>query len=70
MSDAETYAWYKAHGICTQCHHEKAYGGKIICAVNAKEQARLQKWKKRQERKLSGIREKKKNPIRGNVNVI
>lgn len=31
MPDAETYAWYKAHGICTQCHHEKAYGGKVTC---------------------------------------
>lgn len=25
-----------------------------ICAVNAKEQARLQKWKKQQERKQKG----------------
>ena len=31
MPDAETYAWYKAHGICTQCNHEKAYGGKVTC---------------------------------------
>ena len=31
MPDAKTYAWYKAHGICTQCQREKAYGGKVTC---------------------------------------
>lgn len=31
MPDAETYAWYKAHGICPQCQRENAYGGKVLC---------------------------------------
>ena len=31
MPDAETYAWYKSHGICPNCQREDAYGGKVLC---------------------------------------
>ena len=27
----DNYWWYKNHGICTNCHAEKAYKGQSLC---------------------------------------
>jgi len=29
---AQSYQWYKAHGICVKCHIEDAVPGKVHCA--------------------------------------
>ena len=31
----EEYQWYKAHGICVECHHERARPGKTMCEACA-----------------------------------
>ena len=43
------YEWYKAHGICVECHHERARPEKTLCEACAeKDNARKrEKYKKK-----------------------
>lgn len=54
QAKAENYQWYKAHGICVECHQRSAVKGKTLCETCATKFNEHKK-KSMQQRRVLGL---------------
>lgn len=58
MFDRESYAYYKAHGICVKCRREDAVKGKVLCRACAERHSAYSK------QRYAALSEEEKNEYR------